>query len=96
MLALSCSLQLLKYVPQSDEVDLLSSHSDELEKFARADRFLYEMSRLPHYEQRLQTLFYKRKFNERIEEVEPKVKGQSFFTVIFLDHAAVTATGNFL
>lgn len=39
-------LQLLKYVPTSDEKNLLNAHNKEIEQFARADRFLYDMSRL--------------------------------------------------
>ena len=38
-------LQLLKYVPTSDEKNLLNAHNKEIENFARADRFLYDMSR---------------------------------------------------
>ena len=38
--------QLLKYVPTSAERELLQSHITEKDKFARADHFLLEMSRL--------------------------------------------------
>ena len=37
--------QLLKYVPTPEESQLLSEHAQDLDKMARADRFLYEMSR---------------------------------------------------
>lgn len=37
--------QMLKFVPSSDEQNLFDGHSDQLDMFARADRFLYEMSR---------------------------------------------------
>lgn len=36
---------MVKYVPTSSEVELLQSHSHERETFARADKFLLEMSR---------------------------------------------------
>ena len=36
--------QMLKYVPTSSERELLESHVSEKEKFARADKFLLEMS----------------------------------------------------
>lgn len=39
------SLQLLKFVPEKSDIDLLEEHKHELERMARADRFLYEMSR---------------------------------------------------
>lgn len=37
--------QLLKFVPEKSDVDLLEEHKHELERMARADRFLYDMSR---------------------------------------------------
>ena len=37
--------QMLKFVPSSDEQHLLDGHNDQLDMFAKADRFLYEMSR---------------------------------------------------
>jgi len=66
--------QLLKYVPTSDEKNLLNAHNKEIEQFARADRFLYDMSRIVHYEQRLKSLFYKKRFPERMGEVKPRVQ----------------------
>ena len=36
----------MKFVPTSAEKNLLNDHNKEIEQFARADRFLYEMSRL--------------------------------------------------
>ena len=39
------SLQLLKFVPEKSDIDLLEEHKHELERMARADRFLFEMSR---------------------------------------------------
>jgi len=66
--------QLIKFIPTKEETDLLNEHKDEIDRMARADRFLYEMSRIFHYEQRLQALFYKKKFHERIGELQPKVE----------------------
>ena len=37
--------QLLKFVPTATEQELLESHTTEWENFARADKFLLEMSR---------------------------------------------------
>ncbi|XP_061116846.1 disheveled-associated activator of morphogenesis 2 isoform X2 [Conger conger] len=64
--------QLLKFVPEKSDVDLLEEHKHELERMARADRFLFEMSRIDHYQQRLQALFFKKKFAERLAEAKPK------------------------
>uniref|UniRef100_A0A665UZX7 Dishevelled associated activator of morphogenesis 2 n=1 Tax=Echeneis naucrates TaxID=173247 RepID=A0A665UZX7_ECHNA len=66
--------QLLKFVPEKSDIDLLEEHKHELERMARADRFLYEMSRIDHYQHRLQALFFKKKFAERLGETKPKVE----------------------
>ncbi|XP_036398074.1 disheveled-associated activator of morphogenesis 1 isoform X2 [Megalops cyprinoides] len=66
--------QLLKFVPEKSDVDLLEEHKHELDRMAKADRFLYEMSRINHYQQRLQSLYFKKKFAERIAEIKPKVE----------------------
>uniref|UniRef100_A0A3Q0R771 Dishevelled associated activator of morphogenesis 1b n=1 Tax=Amphilophus citrinellus TaxID=61819 RepID=A0A3Q0R771_AMPCI len=69
--------QLLKFVPEKSDVDLLEEHKHELDRMARPDRFLYEMSRINHYQQRLQSLYFKKKFAERIAEIKPKVEALS-------------------
>ncbi|NXV84117.1 DAAM2 protein, partial [Atlantisia rogersi] len=66
--------QLLKFVPEKSDTDLLEEHKHEIERMARADRFLFEMSRIDHYQQRLQALFFKKKFPERLAEAKPKVE----------------------
>ncbi|KAK7141902.1 hypothetical protein R3I94_011557 [Phoxinus phoxinus] len=66
--------QLLKFIPEKSDIDLLEEHKHELERMARADRFLFEMSRIEHYQQRLQSLFFKKKFAERLAETKPKVE----------------------
>jgi len=67
-------IQLLKYVPTKEEIELLNGHSGEYMKFARADQFLYEMSKIPRYEQRITCLFYKKKFHERMCEALPTIE----------------------
>ncbi|KAH8032324.1 hypothetical protein HPB51_024101 [Rhipicephalus microplus] len=65
--------QLLKFLPSPEEKVLLEEHSSEMESMAKADRFLYEISRIIHYEQRLKTLYYKKKFQERVSDCKPKI-----------------------
>ncbi|KAM7299560.1 disheveled-associated activator of morphogenesis 1 [Ixodes scapularis] len=65
--------QLLKFLPSPEEKVLLEEHSTELDNMAKADRFLYEISRIIHYEQRLKTLYYKKKFQERVADCKPKI-----------------------
>ncbi|KAL7388541.1 hypothetical protein ABVT39_016001 [Epinephelus coioides] len=69
--------QLLKFIPEKSDVDLLEEHKHELDRMAKPDRFLYEMSRINHYQQRLQSLYFKKKFAERIAEIKPKVEALS-------------------
>uniref|UniRef100_A0A4W6FG01 Dishevelled associated activator of morphogenesis 1b n=1 Tax=Lates calcarifer TaxID=8187 RepID=A0A4W6FG01_LATCA len=66
--------QLLKFVPEKSDIELLEEHKHELDRMARSDRFLYDMSRINHYQQRLQALYFKKKFAERVAEVKPKIK----------------------
>ncbi|XP_036862855.2 disheveled-associated activator of morphogenesis 1 isoform X2 [Manis javanica] len=70
--------QLLKFVPEKSDIDLLEEHKHELDRMAKADRFLFEMSRINHYQQRLQALYFKKKFAERVAEVKPKVEAIRF------------------
>ena len=37
--------QLLKFVPTAEEVQMLSEHEHDIDQMAKADRFLFEMSR---------------------------------------------------
>lgn len=37
--------QLLKFTPSAEERALLDEHSEDIESLARADRFLYEISK---------------------------------------------------
>uniref|UniRef100_A0A3B4XIZ7 Dishevelled associated activator of morphogenesis 1b n=1 Tax=Seriola lalandi dorsalis TaxID=1841481 RepID=A0A3B4XIZ7_SERLL len=66
--------QLLKFVPEKSDIELLEEHKHELDRMAKADRFLYDMSRINHYQQRLQALYIKKKFAERVDDVKPKIK----------------------
>ncbi|XP_042867935.1 disheveled-associated activator of morphogenesis 2-like [Penaeus japonicus] len=65
--------QLLKFTPTVEEKVMLEEHADEIENLARADRFLYEISKIEHYEERLRCLHYQKKFKERLAECEPKI-----------------------
>ncbi|XP_066602802.1 disheveled-associated activator of morphogenesis 1 isoform X2 [Prorops nasuta] len=64
--------QLLKYIPSSEEAALLDMHQKDLQ--SRADCFLYQISKVPHYEQRLRSLHYKKKFAASIAELTPRMR----------------------
>ncbi|XP_072031221.1 disheveled-associated activator of morphogenesis 1-like isoform X2 [Amphiura filiformis] len=66
--------QLLKYVPTTEETSLFKEHDSAIDSMARADRFLYDMSKISHYEQRLKCLYFKKKFQERMNDCKPKVE----------------------
>lgn len=56
----SSLLQMLKFVPEKCDMDLLEEHKHELDRMAKADRFLYEMSRyrtFNHHGDSLKRLF---------------------------------------
>ncbi|RLW09932.1 hypothetical protein DV515_00001842 [Chloebia gouldiae] len=86
--------QLLKFVPEKGDIDLLEEHKHELDRMAKADRFLFEMSRINHYQQRLQSLYFKKKFAERVAEVKPKAVLQSSSLQQLLE--VVLAFGNYM
>ncbi|XP_060789763.1 disheveled-associated activator of morphogenesis 1 [Neoarius graeffei] len=69
--------QLLKFVPEKSDIDLLEEHKHELDRMAKADLFLYDMSRINHYQQRLQSLYFKKKFAERVADIKPKIEALS-------------------
>lgn len=64
--------QLLKFTPSAEEAALLEEHQDELDSMARADRFLYEISKIPHYSQRVRTLLFKKKFAAAAAEAQAR------------------------
>ena len=43
---------------------------------AKLNLHLFFFSRINHYQQRLQSLYFKKKFAERVAEVKPKVEGK--------------------
>ncbi|CAH0625308.1 unnamed protein product [Chrysodeixis includens] len=64
--------QLVKFTPSAEEAALLEEHQDELDSMARADRFLYEISKIPHYSQRVRTLLFKKKFSGAAAEASAR------------------------
>lgn len=45
--------QLIKYVPTDEEVALLQENVDEVDRMAKADQFMYEISTIDHFRQRI-------------------------------------------
>ncbi|KAL3874321.1 hypothetical protein ACJMK2_037352 [Sinanodonta woodiana] len=65
--------QLLKFVPSNEEIQLLSELGHDIDQMARADRFLYEMGKITHYEERVTALYFKKKFQDRMLDIKPKI-----------------------
>lgn len=65
--------QLLKFVPSIEEETLLEENRMEINNMAKADRFLLEMSKIFRYKQKLESLFYKKKYTERYKEILTKL-----------------------
>jgi len=65
--------QLLKFVPTESEEALLNENCLEFMNMAEPDRFLYEMSKIFHYKQKLEALYFKKKYTERVKELTTKV-----------------------
>uniref|UniRef100_A0A0M3ILV6 FH2 domain-containing protein n=1 Tax=Ascaris lumbricoides TaxID=6252 RepID=A0A0M3ILV6_ASCLU len=69
--------QMLKFIPTKEEISQLR---ETVERFrtpsvlAIADRFLYEVSNIPRYEQRLQCLFIITSFKERLDDVATNIQ----------------------
>ncbi|XP_052768574.1 disheveled-associated activator of morphogenesis 1-like isoform X2 [Mya arenaria] len=66
--------QLLKYVPTPEEMQLLSELGSETENLARADKFLFEMGKMTHYEQRVKALYFKKKYQDRMSDIKPRIE----------------------
>eukprot|EP00048_Salpingoeca_helianthica_P016237 m.231210 g.231210 ORF g.231210 m.231210 type:complete len:1066 (+) comp18280_c0_seq1:77-3274(+) len=60
---------MLNFVPLPEEVAAMERLQEQIHMFAPADRFMWDMSRIPHYEQRLSSMVFRRKFPERVAAV---------------------------
>lgn len=55
-------------------------------KFLSVFSFFFFLSSIDHYQQRLQSLYFKKKFAERVAEVKPKIKGTLFYLKLICSH----------
>ncbi|CAK9296491.1 unnamed protein product [Gordionus sp. m RMFG-2023] len=65
--------QLLRFIPTLEEISILNEHSNEVHNFAKADLFLYQMSKIYRYEQKLRYLCFKKKFKGKLQELEQNI-----------------------
>jgi dishevelled associated activator of morphogenesis len=66
--------QLLKFVPTQEEAVKLEESRSELNSMAKADRFLYDMSKVFRYKEKLESLYYMKKYAERYKELSIKIE----------------------
>ena len=64
--------QMIKYVPSPEEIAMLKELEAQVDLFSPADRFMWEMNRIPRYEQRLKAMFFMRKLRERLDFIKPR------------------------
>ncbi|KAL3875511.1 hypothetical protein ACJMK2_033457, partial [Sinanodonta woodiana] len=61
--------QLLSFAPSKEEMEKLDSYNGNIDDLSKPDRFTYQMTRVPGYEQRLKALVFKANFHEKIGEM---------------------------
>ncbi|KAJ3008172.1 hypothetical protein HKX48_008726 [Thoreauomyces humboldtii] len=62
--------ELLKFIPQEEELRMLQEHAGQVDQLASAERFLYEVSEISLYEPKLRAMFFKTSFPEMQDDVE--------------------------
>jgi len=62
--------ELLKFVPQEEELGLIAQHKAENQNFATAEKFIYDVSEIDMYEGKLKALFFKTGYTEFEDDAE--------------------------
>ncbi|CAG2203100.1 Delphilin [Mytilus edulis] len=62
--------QLLTFTPNKQEMEKYDTFNGDIEELSLPDRFAYEMSRVPGYEQRLKSILFKANFQEKIDDMK--------------------------
>ena len=82
--------QMLKYVPTLEEKALLEENSSELANMAEPDRFLYDMGKIFHYKQKLESLYFIKRYIERSKEISANIELINGFSHYLLNNKNVT------
>ncbi|KND03814.1 uncharacterized protein SPPG_01270 [Spizellomyces punctatus DAOM BR117] len=62
--------ELMKFIPQDEELRMMQEYADQKDSLASAERFLYEVSEITLYESKLKALHFKTSFSELQDDAE--------------------------
>lgn len=65
--------ELLKFVPTDDELKELASFANDLDNLASAERFLWEISQIERYEDKLKAMLFKTTYEEVVDDIETMI-----------------------
>ncbi|EGG23416.1 actin binding protein [Cavenderia fasciculata] len=62
---------LVKFAPTPEEIEILREH--DVHSLGKPEQFLYEMSKVNRYTEKLECLIFKQKMGDQIEELTPEI-----------------------
>ncbi|KAJ3207200.1 hypothetical protein HDU67_007609 [Dinochytrium kinnereticum] len=65
--------ELLKVVPTDEELASLKQYENDVENLATAEKFLFAMSEVTHYERKIRVMFFKSSYDEYMDDAETLV-----------------------
>ncbi|KAI8846857.1 hypothetical protein BC829DRAFT_445004 [Chytridium lagenaria] len=65
--------ELLKVVPTDEELASLKQYENDVDNLASAEKFLFAMSEITHYEKKLKAMFFKSAYDEYMDDAETLV-----------------------
>ncbi|GJQ83268.1 form3 [Trypoxylus dichotomus] len=64
---------LLKILPEVDELDMLKSYTGDFNKLGNAEKFLLQLTSLPNYKLRIESMLLKEEFASNMGYLEPSI-----------------------
>ncbi|KAJ3217043.1 Dishevelled associated activator of morphogenesis 2 [Dinochytrium kinnereticum] len=73
--------QFISFIPTDEEIGVIRDYIEDgsgnpaarLKELGKAEQFFYEMSKIPRYQNRLNSIYFRFRFAERLEELKPSV-----------------------
>jgi len=66
--------QILTCVPTSEEADMLSEYTANPSVLGKSEQFLCELMKISRLEHRMNALYFKRRFPDRLDEIKPSIE----------------------